>query len=313
MDSLIDQAGIDVSLENLDVSVSGAQITRFANNPAGIRKMIPSLPAGCLVHLEATGGHERLVRRMLGAAGFEVRVHNPRKVRRLADARGVTAKTDGLDAKHLATSGMLLKPTCDKSAEREGLCDVSRAIQAIKSDIADHRKRLRTPELHPIAKLAYKNAARELQKQVKRLEKEFVKLVKQSSLAERYKLALTCYGVGEVLARTVVCELPEDLNEVDRRTVASYAGLAPINNDSGMGNKKAHIGRGNAHLKAALYMPAMSLISKPHWGKDHYARLRAKGREHQQAIVAVMRRLLAEVVAVLKRGTPWQAVPPVSP
>ena len=64
------------------------------------------------------------------------------------------------------------------------------------------------------------------------------------------------------------------------------------------------------HLKAALYMPALNVMSRQQWANDTYKRLRAKGLEHQQAIVPIMRKLLLQIVAVLKRRTPWQGVPP---
>lgn len=310
MNIVVNQVGVDVSMGHLDFSINGGKPWRVPNDLAGVNLAISRIPLECVVHMESTGGYERLLRRELTKAGFEVRTHNPRKVRRLADARGVTAKTDALDARHLADSGSLLKPGAPKSAEREACCDISRAIAAIKDDIADHKKRLRMPELNIAAQQAYKSVILHLEKTVKQLEKEFVRALTETSMNQRYKIALSVRGVGPALARVAICELPEDLSWVNRRTSASFAGLAPINNDSGKFEGRAQIGRGNVHLKAALYMPAMALVSRPGWARDHYSRLRAAGRCHQQAAVAIMRRLLVLLVAVLKRGTPWEGVPP---
>ncbi len=113
-------------------------------------------------------------------------------------------------------------------------------------------------------------------------------------------------GVGPVTACAVVAELPDDLSGVSTAQAAAYAGLAPLDDSSGKRDGPKTVGRGNARLKAALYMPALGLVRRPGWARDLYTRLKDKGRRHQAAIVAVMRKLLTRVVAVLKRGTPWQ-------
>ena len=83
-----------------------------------------------------------------------------------------------------------------------------------------------------------------------------------------------------------------------------------MDRSSGKHNPPARLGRGNTHLKAALYMPAVTALRREEWAKNLYARLRQKGRTHDQAIVPIMRRLLTRVVVVLKRGTPWEDEPP---
>jgi hypothetical protein len=65
------------------------------------------------------------------------------------------------------------------------------------------------------------------------------------------------------------------------------------------------------HLKAALYMPALNVMSRQQWAIDTCKRLRATGLKHQQALVPIMRKLLLRIISVLKRGTPLQGVPPL--
>jgi transposase len=146
---------------------------------------------------------------------------------------------------------------------------------------------------------------------VRSQEKQFVALVKASSLAEKYQLALSVPHVGPCLARIAVCELPENLHSWSIRQLSCYAGLAPIDDSSGKKTMPARVPKHkNVHLKAGTYMPAMGAMQKEAWAARTYFRLRARGLKHEQAIVPIMHKLLFHIVAVLKRGSAWQAEPP---
>lgn len=309
MNSVSAQVGIDVCKDHLDVSIDGCKPLRVANSVEGCGELVNRLPAGSVIHLESTGGYERIPRRLLAEAGFLVKVHDPFKVRRMAQARARRGKTDALDAKHLAQAGPDLLAQQEKSPDREKLCDLSRAIDQLKATAASMRVRAAMPGLDTFVKASFLEVATNLSAQVRSMEKEFVRRVKLSPLKAKYELALTVPGVGPCLARVAVCELPEDLCAFTVAQLTSYAGVAPIDDESGKSRKPARIRRGNARLKAALYMPALSCISLQPWAKDLYARLRARGRAHQQAAIAVMRRLLMRILQVLQRGSAWKAEP----
>jgi len=309
MSIVASQVGIDVSLDWLDVSIDSGKAFRKPNTADGVRSLIQRLPAGSVIHLESSGGYERIPRSLLRKAGFEVRTHDPLKVKRQAQVEGRRGKTDALDARHLSNSGNLLKAQPEKSEARESLCDLSRTIQELKKAATQMTGRAARPGLATHAKNALKAAAAGLSLQAAKLEKEFVKMVKASPLADRYRLALSVQGVGPCLARVATSELPDRVHESTNAQLSSYAGIAPIDDNSGKKKAKARIRPGNAKLKAALYMPAMACVSRYEWAKDLYGRLRAKGRTHQQAIVAVMRRLLIRILDVVKRETPWVAKP----
>lgn len=304
----ITEVGIDVSKDSLEIRC--AQNTRSIENQApNIHSLAGELPAGTVVHMEATGGYERLARTILMSYGHVVHVHNPRKTRRLADAMNVSAKTDKIDAKFLQEQGHKLPPTRVKALEHEKLTDISRSIQRLKESIAGHKKYMRQRWLDEQIVSAFRQVVRVMEIQVKELEKAFVKVVRQSSLNDLYELALTVPGVGEGLARVAVSELDQNLERLTGPQACAYAGIAPLDNSSGKRDGIRHIGKGNHRLKAALYMPAVSALRNQSWARELYARLIAKGRCHQQAIIAVMRRILMRVVTVLKRGFPWQENP----
>lgn len=309
MNSVSPEAGIDVSKDELVTSVDQGKPFRSANTVEGAEQVADLLPPGCIVHIESSGGYERTVEWVLLRRGFEVRMHNPFHARRIAQGRGRKAKTDPIDAKLLSENGHLMPTSATKSAERKGLTDFSRAIDCIKETIAEYKKRIKMPELDADAKAAFQMLIDELQGQAKRLELKFKQRIQDSSCKSAYRLAMSVPAVGPVAARVLICELPENLPSATTNQMSSYAGMAPQDESSGKRIGPSRIGKGNGRIKKATYMCALTAILRESWAKDLYSRLRAKGRTHEQAMIAVMRRILVRVVVVLKRGSPWQGKP----
>lgn len=315
MDILANEIGIDVHKDNLVVSIGGKKSFSVPNQDDEIQKLIPKLPPSSVVHLEASGGYERPVCKLLKKAGITVRVHNPLKARRLFQGLGTNAKTDAVDAKALSQSANLLPAQPQKSLDRQDLADFCRAIRTIKEEIADHRKRIKVPGLDEGTKGFYQEVIKVLLKLVKKREREYHARLQRSAYAQQFTLLQSIPAIGKVTAGICVAELPEDFKNQTAAQICSYAGLAPIDNASGKKNGPAHLGKGNSRLKGAFYMPALTAIGSETWASELYQRLRTKGRTHQQALVPVMRRLLVRVHVVLARETAWKAEPPkhVSP
>ena len=310
----ITRVGIDASKDRLDILIDRPHNRRrsFSNDTGGIDQLKAELVDGpYLVAIEASGRYEALVRHELEAAGHQVKLQNPRQVRRLAEGMGTQAKTDLIDAQILARTAELCAPNEPRTKEREMLGDLSRAIECLKLERSGHLKRIQVPGYAPQAAKALKRVATALGREIAKLEAEFVRMVKASSLAQRFALAQTVPCVGPNLARIAVCELPQDLEKWSIRQLSCYAGVAALDDQSGKKNLPPRVPKHkNVHLKAALYMPAMGLIMRHAWAKQTYSRLRTRGLTHQQAIVAIMHKLLFHLVAVLKRGSAWQAEPP---
>lgn len=309
MTSLSSEVGIDVAKDHLDISIDSGKPFRISNSEEDCEALADRLPPGSIIHLEASGGYERTARNVLRTRGFTVNTHDPLKARRYAQSQARQAKTDAIDACSLSKDGKALVPQQEKSQEREALSDISRTITCLKREAAKMKVRAKVTGLDPMAKQAFLDAAALLTKKFQELEKQFVSRVMKSSLREKYLLACTVPGVGPCTARVLVCELPEQLEKFTIAQLTAYAGVAPIDNGSGKKKVTARIRRGNARLKAALYMPAICCVGRYAWASELYAKLMAKGRKPQQAAVAVMRRLLVRALAVLKRGSAWQAEP----
>ena len=303
------EVGIDVCSHRLDVSVQGSKVCSYSNDGEGCDRLASHLPSACVVHLESSGGYERLVRRVLHARGFVVKVHNPLRVRRSAQAEGIGAKTDVIDAKHLANRGSRIKAERVKSQEAEDLCDLSRAIDEFKRVAGRFKVIAQKPQCDSYAASRFLESARELDQRASEMQLEFERRLKLSTLGPRFELARSVPGVGPNLARVVTCELPERLEDFSDAQLCAYSSTAPFDEQSGKRSKPARIRPANMRLKGALYMPALVCVRGQPWARDLYARLRAKGRSHRQAIVAVMRRLFLRIVQVLKRGSAWKPEP----
>lgn len=310
MSSIATYVGIDVSKDNLDIKVPGMKHIRVHNTPEGLHSLLGYLSQEAIVQLECSGGHERLAINLLRKAGIEVRLLNAYRTKQTARGTGQIAKTDKLDAKFLSEGCDRIPASGVKSESKQALCDLSRFIQQKKSDVANAKKRRLVPGLDELVRAALGREIAFLESEVKRLEAEFLRRVKASEYAEAYKLIGSVPHIGPVTARVLVTELSDDLDRFKPTQVTSYAGLAPLDNSSGLRIGHKNIGRGNVRIKAALYLPALGCMCTQVWAQELRDRLRAKGKSHQTIAVAVMRRLLLRVVAVLKRGSSWQEDPP---
>lgn len=143
----------------------------------------------------------------------------------------------------------------------------------------------------------------------KKLWKELCQ--KEEEIQRRYDLALSVPGVGKETARVIACELPANLEKYRVDQLCAYAGVVPRRDQSGVRQAPEQVGkRGNAHLRTGAFMASTRTVFVSKANEERYLALRAKGKTHKQAMVAILHRLLREVFTVIKRGTPWQSEPP---
>ena len=112
-------------------------------------------------------------------------------------------------------------------------------------------------------------------------------------------------GVGPVLARVLLAELPE-LGQLKRQEVAAWVGVAPRNRDSGQYRGPRTVGGGRAQVRATRYMATLSAIRRRPTLRACYPRLCARGKPRQVALIATMRKLLVLLNAILRTQIPWQ-------
>lgn len=302
--------GVDVSKDWLDAHAlpSGAA-ERFSNDHAGLDGLVAWLGShgADVVALEATGGLESLSVAVLSAADIPVVVVNPAQVRSFAASLGKRAKTDAIDAAVIAAFALATRPEIRplKDAETRAFAElVTRRRQIMQMMVAEGNRQ-RTTQAKPALK-SIKRILVALERELAGLDADMDDHIRKSPLWRvREKLLTSVPGVGPTVARTLLAEMPE-LGSLDRRQIASLAGLAPWTRQSGTWKGKSFIGGGRSRVRPALYMAALVASRHNPALKQFRDRLVAAGKPKIVAIVATMRKLLTILNAMIRDQRPWQ-------
>ena len=301
-------AGIDVSKEHLDVSISGGKVKRFVNGEEGVKALSSWLSRGGvgIVVCESTGGYERGVVEGLESSGIFVWVAHPLRVRALAQAYGQEAKTDALDAQMLSRYGEMFEPkeVHSLSESEQALREVIRRRSQLVEQRVQEKNRMEKG-LRGASRESTRRHIEWLDEEIERLEAERSALLRSDAeLLERAKLYGSVMGVGEHTAGVLLTHLPE-LGKCAGKSLTALVGLAPWSKDSGRKRGYRVIRGGRGTVRRALYMSALSAVRHAGQMRSFYERLRSKGKPFKVALVAVMRKILLQLNAVARRGTPW--------
>ncbi len=304
-------AGVDVSKWRLDVCLlPGRQAFCVANDPQGIDELVRRLEEVRpeLVVLEATGGYERPAATAIAAssAGIAVAVVNPRQARDFAKATGRLAKTDKIDAEVLArfASAVGPKPSVLPDEEMRALQAIlARRRQILEMLLAEKNRLQMAPEA--VAKRIAAHV-KWLQSELIRTDRDLDEAIAQSEVWRRNEgLLRSIPGVGPVLARTLLAELPE-LGSLAPKRLSALVGVAPFNRDSGTLRGKREVWGGRAPVRAALYMGALVATRHNPVLKEFYGRLLKAGKPKKVALVACMRKLLSILNALMRDRAIWR-------
>ena len=301
--------GIDVSKHRLDVMLlPEGECASVRNDAAGWAKLVEQLRGFSIgaIGLEASGGYERGVMRALLAAGMSVRQVNPLKLRQFARASGVLAKNDPLDARMIASfvaimptrPAQRLAPTTERLVE---ILAVRRQLSAEKIAAENASRLLEDAMLRGLSR----RRIRRLAADIGLLDKRMVELVTtDDTLVHRYRLLCSMPGVGPLLACTLIALLPE-LGAMSRKQIAALVGVAPYAFESGAMKGRRCIWGGRAHVRQVLYMAAMSASNWNPVLKVFHNRLKAAGKLPKIALVAVMRKMITTLNAMVRDDLVW--------
>jgi transposase len=302
--------GIDVSKDRLDVVVRpSGEVFAVERNAAGLEQLTQRLRGLCpqLIALEATGGFETIAAAALAAADLPVVVVNPAQIRAFAKAIGQRAKTDPIDAAVIAHFAEATRPPVRALPDEATrlLADlVGRRRQIVEMMVAERQrqKRLTVPHL----RASIDRLLKALQKELTSVDTDIGGIVRASpAWREKEDLLASVPGVGAVISRTLIAELPE-LGQLSRRQIAALAGLAPFTRQSGRWRGKGFIGGGRTAVRTALFMGAMVAKRFNPVLRAFFNRLVAAGKPKMIALIAVARKLLTMLNAIIRDRREWR-------
>ncbi|MGB4548733.1 MAG: IS110 family transposase [Syntrophales bacterium] len=301
--------GIDISKEELVVAVRPtAELQSFPNTEEGLAALVgflQPLQAHSIV-LEATGGFARAAVNAMALAALPVVVVNPRQIRDFARSVGLLAKTDAIDARIIARFAEAVRPERRplKDLETQKLEDLNNRRRQIVEMITAEKNRLGMAPTW--SQRDIRSHIAWLEKRLKRINDNIDDLIKQSPIwRQKEKILTSVLGVGPVVTTTLLCGLPE-LGTLSARKLSALVGVAPFNRDSGKSRGRRSCWGGRAHVRAALYMAALTASRCNPVIRAFYQRLRLAGKPAKVALVACMRKLLVILNAMVKNNTCWQ-------
>ena len=307
--------GLDVSKAWIDCGIDGLEeVVRLPHTEDGLADLARHLEQHGVGHvvIEATGGLERRARAVLKARGLRVDVVDPTRVRYYARAIGQRAKTDEIDARLIAAyAAQIAAAEAQKQSDPrlEALAELVALYQQHTEDAG--RWKVRAARVSEEAKAAYARTIAFHEEEAERILAELLdRIAAEEDLAQRFELIKSVRGVGAPTAAVLVATMPE-LGQASSAEIAALAGLAPYDRSSGDTDGKRHIAGGRARPRQALF--AASMVASLRWNPalvQLRKRLEANpDRHYRSVIVACARKLLTQINAVVRRGTPWVEKP----
>ncbi len=308
-DQIRRHVGVDISKSTLDAHLHpDGKIISLPNNADGFKELLCWLSDYEIEQLvyEPTGQYHLAFERFFLNAKLPLGKVNPRQARRFADAIGVAAKTDGIDASLLAKYGAMItiRNVTDRTLKFNEMKELQTARRALVKDriSASNRSEARVSSL---LKKHSRERIAQIDRQLKAINKALCELVlDDATLKAKFKILTSIPGIGDTTAIMLLTEMPE-LGSLEQKVAASLAGLAPMARDSGTYRGKRFIQGGRAHLRQALYMPALVSIKHNPQLRSKYEELIAAGKAPKLAVTVVMRKLIILANSLLRDGRIW--------
>lgn len=255
-------------------------------------------------------------------AGLSVAVINPASFKRFAELMLKQSKTDSIDAALLAEFAQRMEPRLWVAPSEQCLAlkDLGRQIQRLTADKAKAKNRLHAFQSKK-ATLAI--LVKDMIKSIESYEKRITLLTdaaleiihQDESLSRQFNSMMSAKGIGQTPAIAILAEFSILPKEMKAKQVSRYAGLDVKLSQSGTSvNGASRISKaGNAYLRAALFMPAMSAVRHDENAEAFKSALVSRGKKKIQAIIAVMRKYLTGLWSVYLSGETFDSSKLFSP
>jgi transposase len=316
--------GVDVSEAWVDIADTDGRRKQVANEVAAIAAAFTGPWSTCAnIVCEATGGYERALMRVAAQLALPLRRVHPNRARAFAQATGRLAKTDVIDAKMLAQLAAFTvhePPKPLPSAQAQELAAmVSRLNQLTDLRQSESCRAQLAPGTR--IKASINAMLKVIDAQIDAMQEAIDAFIAADpALTENATLLRSCKGVGPKSAgpksagpksagpksaQAILAMLPE-IGTLDRRKIAALVGVAPITKASGSSINHASIAGGRKALRDILFMAALSASAHNPTFKACRDRLKANGKPHKLVIVAVLRKLITTLNAIIKSRQPFK-------
>ena len=309
--------GVDIAKAKLDVALkmpAGKWKTKVVVNSAAgfaeLRAWLEKHGVTCAhVCMEATGVYWERLAEDLADHGFAVSVINPAQIKSFAGAMGVRTKTDAVDARVIAEFCASANPRLwiapAKSVRR------LRALVGRREALVE----LRTQETNRLEVAATEEVRRSIEEVIAHLGQQIVLIERQikkdvdddPTLRQQRELLASIPGVGDATVAMFLAHYGGELRFEKTRQAVAFAGLDTRQHESGSSvhGKPRLSKKGHSSIRRALYMPAVTAMSRTAWGKAFRDRLLAAGKPKKLILGALMRKIVAIAYGVLKSGHPF--------
>ena len=302
-----DFIGVDVAKHWIDIHELGTGRAWRIGTTARALRDFANTAQGRLVILEASGGFERTVMAALETVGIDVARVNPRQAREFARATGRLAKSDRVDAAVLAEMGRALapRPTVRPRIEVQRLALLIERWADLKDMIGREKQRFGCAG-DVFIRREIAGLLRLLERRLKRIEAAIAaQIAADRNLTRDAARLQTAPGVGPVIGASLLARLPE-LGQLDRRQIASLAGVAPHTRDSGQSRGRRSCWGGRRQVRRDLYLAGFIASRYDPDLKAFRTRLTEAGKPVKLALIAVARKLLTRLNAMFKTKTDYR-------
>jgi transposase len=311
----LQHVGIDVSKLRLDVHIHPrGEVFSVDNCRTGRGKLIAKLRRLKIaaVGVEASGGYEREAADTLAEAGFTIHVLDPAQVRAFARSMKARAKTDALDAAMIAryvAAAQDILVAHEPDPPRQCLADLNAYRRKLVAESNGLTSLLDTIQETLVRRFIGKRLTA-IKTEIAALECEIRKRIAgEPRLASRFAKLRSLPGVGPVLAATLMADLPE-LGHIGAKRIASLVGIAPHARQSGQTDRGGRCSGGRKAIRDVLYMATLSAIkARMSHLYPFYSRLRSAGKPFKKVMVAVMRKFLTIINAIIRDNSTFNGKP----
>ena len=306
--------GIDVSKDDLDIftldSLGNQNYEKCKNLSSSIINWLETIDKkNTLCVLEPTGSYSFHIMHYLSHYEISFSLVNPNQSAGFTKAQGIVSKNDRQASLSLAMMGRSLDlplykyPVSDMLKRKQILL----GLNALKK-----QERMLKNQLHALAHQiifsqkvvsALESTLETVEQQIQSLEEELNDLSDDES-EKQLKLMKSVKGIGPKTSQLLLVATGGLQNFERSDQLSKFIGLIPSSHYSGSSVRRTGriTKKGNAPLRASLYMAARSARKYNLACKDLYDRLRFKGKPHKQAMVAVMNKLVKQIFGVVQSG-----------